>query len=85
MLSEQAQAAIYLVVWLSLPSIVAATAVGLLVGLFQGLTQIQDQTLPHGLKLIAVTIAILFTGYAFGNELIRFSTEAFESIAVVGR
>lgn len=85
MLSEQAQTAIYLVVWLSLPSILAATAIGLLVGLFQALTQIQDQTLPHGLKLIAVTVAIVFTGYAFGNEMMRFSTEAFDSIAIIGR
>lgn len=85
MLAEQALSAIYLVLWLSLPSILAATAVGLLVGLFQALTQIQDQTLPHGLKLIAVTVAIVYTGYAFGNELVRFSTEAFDSIALVGR
>ena len=73
--------ALILVMWLSLPAIVAATVVGLLVGLFQALTQIQDQTLPHGLKLVTVTIALLPTSYVLGTSLTQFTVEVFNSIA----
>jgi type III secretion protein S len=73
--------ALILVMWLSLPAIVAATVVGLLVGLFQALTQIQDQTLPHGLKLVTVTIALLLTSYVLGTSLTQFTVEVFNSIA----
>lgn len=69
--------ALILVMWWSLPAIIAATAVGLLVGLLQALTQIQDQTLPHGLKLIAVVIALVATGYWMSNSLIDFTVSAF--------
>lgn len=72
--------ALVLVMWLSLPAIIAATAVGLLVGLFQALTQIQDQTLPHGLKLVAVTIALVLTSYSLAGSLVAFTTEIFDQI-----
>ena len=51
--------AMTLVLWSSLPAIAVATVVGVAVSLVQALTQIQDQTLPFGIKLIAVFLAIL--------------------------
>ena len=36
--------------------------VGVAVGLFQALTQIQDQTLPQAVKLIAVMLVLLVMG-----------------------
>ena len=50
---------IYLVIMLSLLPVSVATVVGLTVGLLQTVTQIQEQTLPFGLKLIAVFVCIL--------------------------
>ena len=40
----------------SSPVLIAAVAIGLLVGLLQALTQIQDQTLPQAVKLVVVLI-----------------------------
>ena len=45
--------ALQLTLILSLPPVIVATLVGLLIGLFQTVTQIQEQTLPFGIKLVA--------------------------------
>ena len=57
--------ALYLSLWLSLPPIVVASVVGVLFSLFQALTQIQEQTLSFGIKLIAVMATLV--GMALGG------------------
>ena len=46
--------ALYLVMMLSLPPIVVASAVGIVLSLIQAITQLQEQTLTFGVKLLAV-------------------------------
>ena len=72
-----------LVLYLSMPAIIAATVVGLIVGLFQALTSIQEQTLPHAFKLIAIMFAIAATVRWLGPELLLFTQNAFDQIAQV--
>lgn len=48
---------LYLILILSLLPVLVATAIGLIIGLLQTVTQIQEQTLPFGLKLVAVLSA----------------------------
>ena len=45
----------------SLPSIAAAAIAGVVVALFQALTQIQDQGLPTAVKFFAVMFALMMT------------------------
>jgi type III secretion protein S len=53
--------ALITVLALSGPALVAAVVVGLVVGILQAVTQIQDQTLPLTVKLIAIlTVLIVF-------------------------
>ncbi|RWA50969.1 type III secretion apparatus protein [Cupriavidus sp. UYMSc13B] len=54
-----------------------ATAVGLVVGLFQTVTQLQDQTLPFGLKMLAVFGCLLLMSRWIGGKLIAFAVEMF--------
>ena len=69
--------AMLLVLTSSLPPIVVATAVGLVVALFQALTQIQDQTLPYAVKIIATFLVIVYAmNYVFG-DLVNFTMMAF--------
>jgi type III secretion protein S len=75
---DYAVKAMVLVLLLSLPTLVAATVVGLLVSLFQALTQIQEQTLSFGLKLIAVVITLMLTASWVGAELLRWSILLFD-------
>ncbi|WP_263322391.1 type III secretion system export apparatus subunit SctS [Endozoicomonas sp. Mp262] len=65
--------ALLLTLLLSMPPIVAASAVGLLISLIQALTQIQEQTLPFAFKLIAVIISILLTARWMGIEVYNYS------------
>jgi type III secretion HrpO family protein len=75
--------AMELILYLSLPAIIAATIAGLLIGLLQALTSIQEQTLPHGIKLVVVMIALAVTVRWLGPELVTFTQKAFEQIPLV--
>jgi type III secretion protein S len=57
--------------------IIAATVVGLLVGLFQTVTQLQEQTLPFGFKVLAVSVCLFLLSGWYGDTLLNFSREVF--------
>lgn len=80
-----ASQSLLLVLYLSLPVVVAATVIGLLVGLFQALTQIQDQTLAFGLKLVGVILVLLFAARWMGHELLLFTDQMYILISTVTR
>jgi type III secretion protein S len=70
-----------LVVLLSAPPLIVAVVVGVLTSLVQALMQIQDQTLPFGIKLVSVGLTLLFTGRWIGVELLQLLRRAFEMMA----
>ena len=71
--------AMLLVMQLSLPPIMVAAVVGIVFSLFQAITQLQEQTLSFGVKLVAVGIALfLMTDWLCG-ALLRFGEEIFDS------
>ncbi|USE34670.1 type III secretion system export apparatus subunit SctS [Endozoicomonas sp. SCSIO W0465] len=65
--------ALWLTLLLSMPPIIAASVVGLLISLIQALTQIQEQTLPFAFKLVAVIISIFLTSRWIGIEIYNYS------------
>ncbi len=75
---EFAVQALYLVLMLSMPPIIVASVVGLLISLIQAVTQLQEQTLTFGIKLIAVSITLFLMGGMIGNELLRYGAEIFD-------
>ncbi|MFC6841799.1 EscS/YscS/HrcS family type III secretion system export apparatus protein [Xanthomonas theicola] len=66
---------LYLVLILVLWPVVVATVVGLLVGLFQTVTQLQEQTLPFGIKLLAVSFCLFLLSGWYGEVLVNFGRE----------
>lgn len=66
---------LYLILILIAWPIIVATVVGLLVGLFQTVTQLQEQTLPFGFKLLAVSICLFQLSGWYGETLLGFSRE----------
>lgn len=75
--------AMLLVLTSSLPPIIVATAVGLLIALFQALTQIQDQTLPFAVKVVATFLIIVYAmNYVFG-DLYNFTMIAFRDFPII--
>ena len=77
--------ALYLVLWLSLPPIVVGSIVGTLFSLFQALTQIQEQTLSFGVKLIAVSLTLLLTARWIGGEMFNFTLQIFDVMPLLGK
>ena len=72
--------ALLLVLWLSLPAVLTAAAVGLAVAFLQAITQVQDQTISFGIKLVAVIGALALTSVWLGGELLNFANQLFGSI-----
>ncbi|WP_437883134.1 type III secretion system export apparatus subunit SctS [Pseudomonas sp. LRF_L74] len=74
----------FLVVILTAPPLAVAVLVGVTTSLLQALMQMQDQTLPFGLKLTAVGLTLAMTGRWIGLELIQFVNMAFDLISRTG-
>lgn len=68
---------LYLILMLSLPPILVASVVGILLSLIQAITQLQEQTLTFGVKLIAVISTLFLMGGWLGAEILRYSDEIF--------
>ena len=71
--------ALWLVLLLSAPPIVAASVVGILVALIQAATQLQEQTFQYALKFFAVVVTILLTASMLGGALYAFGDEIFQN------
>lgn len=67
---------IYVILLLSAVPVAAATIVGLIVGLFQTVTQLQEQTLPYGVKLLTVAITIVVLLGWFSATMMEFASFA---------
>ena len=72
--------ALWVTVLLAAPLLLSALAVGLIIGLFQAATQIQEQTLSFIPKLISLVVALLVGGNWMINTLIDFTTRLFLDI-----
>lgn len=77
--------ALYLTLWLSLPTIVVAAVVGTAVSLLQALTQVQEQTLSFAIKLIAVGLVLALSARWMGGELCNYMLNILLALPVVGR
>lgn len=71
---------LWIVLMLSMPVVVIASAVGLIISLFQALTQIQDQTLQFLIKLLAVSITLLVSYHWMGSTLLNYTQQVFLQI-----
>lgn len=72
-----ANKSIYLIMVFSAIPILVATVVGILVALLQTVTQIQEQTLPFGLKLLATSLTILLISGWISRTIMSFYDEIF--------
>lgn len=75
---------LWLTLLMSLPTVVVASAVGVLLSLVQALTQVQDQTVQFLIKLIAVSVTLAATYAWMGHVLLNYAGSAFEQISRMG-
>ncbi|ANI31047.1 type III secretion apparatus protein [Yersinia entomophaga] len=67
--------ALLLIVILSAIPVLVATIVGLFVGLIQTVTQLQEQTLPFGLKLLAVFGSLFMMSGWLADKITSYTLE----------
>jgi flagellar biosynthesis protein FliQ len=73
--------AIWLTIQLCTPILLVGLVVGVAIGLFQALTQIQEQTLIYAPKIIAIFIALLLFLPMMGALLSTFMHQVMNRIA----
>ncbi|MBV8209133.1 MAG: type III secretion system export apparatus subunit SctS [Burkholderiaceae bacterium] len=84
-LIQLTQQALWFVLVLSAPPIVAAAAVGLLVAFVQAATQIQEQTTQYVAKFFTIVVTIFITASLLGGGLYRFGDRVFTEFAEIVR
>jgi flagellar biosynthetic protein FliQ len=72
--------AIFITLLISAPVLVAGMAIGLIVGLLQALTQIQEQTIAFVPKLIVMVLALTFTLPWLVTRLVEYTQQVFTTI-----
>ncbi len=72
-----------LILLLSAPPMFATMLVGLVMSLFQAVTQIQEQTLSYVPKLVVAFLSLAIAGPWILQQTVRFTTVLFETIPLV--
>jgi len=74
------QQALYVVVMLAAPMLISALLIGLIVGMFQAATQINEQTLSFIPKLFILVVALMVAGPWMLELLVNYTRELYLSI-----
>jgi type III secretion protein S len=75
--------ALWLVLVLSAPPILAASVVGLLVAFLQAATQLQEQTLTYTVKFVTVCLTLMLTASVIGTSLYHFADRLFTTFPLL--
>ncbi len=75
--------ALKLVLIASMPVVIAAALVGVLVSLVQALTQVQEQTLPFAFKLMAVALTLYGMIGVLGGDFYLYTQQIFDTVEKV--
>lgn len=79
---EASQRVLTLVLLLSLPAVLTSGVVGLLSGIAQAVTQIQDQSVAQALKLIAVLVALALASRWIAGAIFHMADQLFTSVGL---
>ena len=82
---EVARSAIWTLIIIASPIMMVALIVGLLISLFQALTQIQEMTLSFVPKILAVFMAMVLVMPFIIHTLTDFSDDIFRRVSEVGK
>jgi flagellar biosynthetic protein FliQ len=77
---ELLEAAIRVVIVAASPMVLAAMAVGIVIALFQALTQVQEMTLTFVPKILVTLLVAALTASFMGGTLYAFTTEVYSRI-----
>jgi len=73
-----------LLMMISLPLLVVGLIVGVLLGLFQAATQVQEASLSFVPKLIGISVTFWFCAPWMGDKILRFVHLVFDQVVQIG-
>ncbi len=77
---DLSQQALYLIAMITAPMLLSALAIGLIIGMFQAATSINEQTLSFIPKLMILLLSILVAGPWMLNLLLSFTRRLYLGI-----
>lgn len=77
---DLSQKTLYLIALIAAPMLLSALAIGLLIGMFQAATSINEQTLSFIPKLMVLLLSILVAGPWMLNLLLNFTRQLYLDI-----
>ena len=77
---DLSQQALYVIAMIAAPMLLSALAIGLLIGMFQAATSINEQTLSFIPKLMVLLLSILIAGPWMLNLLLNFTQRLYIGI-----
>ena len=77
---DLSQQALYVIAMIAAPMLLSALAIGLLIGMFQAATSINEQTLSFIPKLMMLLLSILIAGPWMLNLLLSFTRRLYLGI-----
>ncbi len=75
---------LFVVVKLGAPSLLASLVAGVLISLFQAMTQVSEATLSFVPKFVAAMAALLLTGSYMASTLSTYARTIFDQVIMVG-
>ena len=75
--------AFWIMLKLSLPTLIVGLIVGIVVGIFQATTQIQETTLSFIPKMISIFVVIMFLGHWMIISMLEYTKELFSLITTL--
>lgn len=82
MLAYYINQALWLTLLISAPIVVVTVLIGLVLGFLQAIFQLQDQSLPFGVKLLGVTLIVFALGAWQSQSLIAFTDTMFSLLPI---
>lgn len=78
---ELMRSAIWTIIIAAGPAVGAAMVVGVIIALFQALTQVQEITLTFIPKIVVILLVTAVTGSFIGSQIFAFANETYGHIA----
>jgi type III secretion protein S len=72
--------ALLLALFVSMPAVIVAAVVGLIISFVQAVTSLQEQSVAQGIKLITVTILLIVAAPWGGGMILRFGESVMKAI-----
>ena len=80
---ELGQQALITTLTLIAPILIVAILLGLLIGVLQAMTQVQDQTISYIPKLICILLALCYSLPWMFEQLLSFTGNVFQSVPTI--